>query len=93
MGWYCYLEDQLQVPFKARCIAQRRVSPLKEGEEVGVEGMAPSEECLHDMFVQVRWSDRTFSVPLSQLKAIEADDDTQEAIEDWHYWVVQGYGF
>jgi hypothetical protein len=22
---------------------------------------------------------------------LEVDSDTQEAIEDWHYWVAQGY--
>ena len=25
------------------------------------------------------------------LKGIEVDEETQEAIEDWHYWVAQGY--
>jgi hypothetical protein len=29
-------------------------------------------------------------VPLSQLEAIDADEPTQEAIGDWHYWVAQG---
>jgi hypothetical protein len=30
------------------------------------------------------------AVPLSQLKAIDADESTQEASDDWHYWVAQG---
>ncbi len=35
---------------------------------------------------------RTLAMPLSQLKSIaEADKETREAIEDWHYWVAQGY--
>jgi hypothetical protein len=29
------------------------------------------------------------AVPLSQLEAIEADESTDEAIGDWHYWVAQ----
>jgi hypothetical protein len=33
------------------------------------------------------------AVPLSQLTAIEPDEDTAEAIGDWHYWVAQGYLF
>jgi hypothetical protein len=33
------------------------------------------------------------TVPLSQLAAIDADESTQEAIGDWHYWVAQGSVF
>lgn len=29
-GWFCYLEDKLEFPFCARCIARRNVSPLKK---------------------------------------------------------------
>ena len=93
MGWYYYLDDKLQVPFKAQCIAERRSSPLKKGEEVAVQGMASEDECSHEMFVEVLWSGRTLAVPLSQLEAMEADPETQEAIEDWHYWVASGYEF
>ena len=32
-------------------------SPLKVGEEVEVIGMAPVEECEHDMFVEMDWED------------------------------------
>ena len=34
---------------------------------------------------------RGLAVPLSQLEAAEVDDKTEEAIEDWQYWVEQGY--
>jgi calcium binding protein len=34
MGWYYYLENQLQFPFQARCIAANIVSPLSKGETV-----------------------------------------------------------
>jgi hypothetical protein len=30
------------------------------------------------------------AVPLSQLDAIDPDESTQEAIDDWHYWVSRG---
>jgi Calcium binding len=26
-----------------------------------------------------------------QVEGIDADEETQQAIEDWHYWVKQGY--
>jgi hypothetical protein len=93
MGRYYYLDHVLQFPYRARCMTTRRISPLKEGERVQVAGMAPEDECLHEMFVEVVWKDKTLAVPLSQLKGIGVDHETQEAIEDWHYWVARGYEF
>ena len=52
--------------------------------------MASEDACEHDMLVQVRWQGRKMAVTLSQLKAIDADESTQEAIGDWHDWVAQG---
>jgi len=92
MGWYYYLKEKLQFPFPAKCIAERSVSPLHKGDEVEIMGMAPEEECQHEMFVMMRWERRGLAVPLSQVKPIgDADKDTREAIADWHYWVKQGY--
>ena len=93
MGWYYYLEDKLQFPFMATVAAERITSPLKKGETFQVEGMAPEEECGQEMFVKITWQGRKLAVPLSQLKPLKVDDQTQEAIEDWHYWVLQGYEF
>jgi len=90
-GWYSYLSDTLQFPFSARCIVRRATSPLEPGEEVEVVGMAPDEESEHDMFVSIRWKRRLLAVPLRQLEGIQVDEETQQAIEDWHYWVNQGY--
>jgi Calcium binding len=91
MGWYNYLSDTLHFPFSARCIAQRAISPLEPGDEVEVVGMAPDEECEHDMFVLIRWKSRRLAVPLMQLEGVDVDEETQQAIEDWHYWVDRGY--
>lgn len=92
MGWYYYLEDKLHFPFTATCVAERAILPLRKGDEVEILAMAPEKECQHEMFVETRWERRGLAVPLSQLKPIaEADEDTREAVEDWHYWVDQGY--
>jgi hypothetical protein len=32
-------------------------------------------------------------VPLSQLKVVHGDEETRQAVEDWHYWVEMGYEF
>jgi len=91
LGWYYYLDDKLHVPFTAKCIVQRATSPLRVGDEVDIVGMPPEEECEHEMFVLTRWEGGTLAVPLSQLEGVVVDAETQQAIEDWHYWVDRGY--
>jgi len=93
MGWYYYLEDTLDFPFTAVCVRKRRSSPIKEGEEVEVVGMASEEECEDEMYVEIEWEGDTLAVPLIQLEAPEAEMETQQAIADWHYWVNRGYEF
>lgn len=93
MGWYYYLQDTMQFPFTASCISKRRISPLKDGQTVEVVGMAPEDECDREMFVEIHWEGDTLAVPLIQLEASEADEETQQAIADWHYWVNRGYEF
>ena len=95
MGWYHYLGDKLHLPFKARCIQERTISPLQIDEVVEVVEMAPADDCMSDMLVIIRWMDRTLGVPLTQLVRVEDDDfgfeESAEAIGDWHYWTARGY--
>lgn len=91
MGWHAYLSDNLQFPFSAKCAARREISPLKPGDEVKVVGIASDDECQHEMFVLIKWKTYQFAVPLAQLEGINVDEETQQAIEDWHYWVKRGY--
>ncbi|MEK6742166.1 MAG: calcium-binding protein [Nitrospirota bacterium] len=93
MGWYYYLQDHLEFPFAAKCIAARSISPLKTGEAAEVVGMAPEVECEREMFVAIRWEKRKFGVPLAQLEGIKTSKETKEAIEDRRYWVARGYEF
>jgi hypothetical protein len=93
MGWYYYLEDTLVFPFTARCIAKRAISPLKVGDEVEVHGMAPENECEHEMFVIMPWERDGLAVPLIQLEVIHGDEQTKEGVRDWHYWISRGYTF
>ena len=94
MGWYYYLQDQLQLPFTAICMAKRAISPLHIKDEVEVIGLPGEEECEHEMFVTIRWEKEGLAVPLSQLEPISATDkQTKQAVEDWHYWVKMGHEF
>jgi hypothetical protein len=91
IGWYYYLEEKIEFPFVAKCTAKRTISPLRVGDEVEVLAMASADECRHEMFVMVRWEKDRLGVPLSQLRPVREDEDTTEAVEDWRYWVEQGY--
>jgi hypothetical protein len=82
IGWYYYLERRLD-----------STSPLKVGDEVEVIGMAPVEDCEHDMFLEMDWDEEELAIPLSQLEVIDANDETREAVEDWLYWTKKGYQF
>jgi hypothetical protein len=91
MSWNYYLEEKLAFPFKARCVSLRAISPLKKGEEVEVVGMAKEEDCMHEMFVLIRFAGRKLGVPLAQLEVVKAEPATREAVNDWQYWLKMGY--
>jgi len=91
LGWYYYLDENLMFPFQARCVNERRISPLRVNEEIKVFGMCDEYDCMAEMFVEVEWHGRRMGVPLSQLEAVKTDPKTTEAITDWHYWVGRGY--
>jgi len=93
MSWYYYLDEVMSFPYKAECNTERNTSPLRKGEKVKVLGMSHIDDCMKEMFVQIEWQGRELGVPLAQLKPIGVDDETQQAIEDWQYWVARGYEF
>jgi hypothetical protein len=95
MGWYVYLEDQLQFPFTATCMLQLAISPLRVKDETEVIGMASADECECEPFVMIRW-DRPegLAVPLAQLKPIShSSEQTKQAVANWHYWRNMGYEY
>ena|SRR5690242_877286 len=91
LAWYAYLKDTLRFPFTARCVARRAISPIEPGAELEILGIGPVEECQHEMFVLTRWRPHALAIPLMQVQGIHADGATSQAIEDWRYWVNQGY--
>lgn len=85
--------DRLHFPFQAKWISRKR----PEGSDVEVIEMSPEDDCTHDMFVEVRYQEGTvddiFSARLSEINPIDVDEETAEALADWHYWVASGYEF
>jgi len=93
MGWYYYLQDTLKVPFTAQCKTRRSTSPLKVGEIVQVIGMAEEDECMSEIFVLVAYEESELAVPLAQLECQSDDEQTCQAVADWHYWLARGYEY
>jgi hypothetical protein len=92
-GWYCYLEENLEFAYTARCISESPLSPLLAGEEVEVIQMARIEECEEGMMVEAECLEDDLILPLEQLEGLGVEERTREAIEDWRYWVARGYAF
>jgi hypothetical protein len=90
ISWCYHLEREMTFPFQAWCIEERTISPLHENEEVPVVGMTDEVVSSREMFVLVEWMDREFGVPLSQLEVLDVDQDTRDAVDDWHYWNGDG---
>ena len=93
MGWYYYLQDALQMPFRATCKSQRQSSPLEIGSEVEVVGMAAEDDCMSEVLVLVKFGKSKLAVPLSQIDCKADDEETCQAVADWHYWVARGYEY
>jgi hypothetical protein len=93
MGWQAYLDDALTFPFKAKCIKEIIISPLTKNEKINALRMADVNPYGNSMFVVVEWQNRQLGVPLEQILPIDSDEETLEAVEDWHYWVERGYQF
>lgn len=93
LSWYYHLEEKLTFPFKARCVTERSVSPLKKGERVEVLAMAKEDDCMREPLVLIRFGGRKLAVPLEQLAPVGAGPETCEAVEDWRYWAAMGYEF
>jgi Calcium binding len=91
LSWYYYLEEHLGFPFQARCVKERATSPLRVDDKVDVVGMPTEEVCEHDMFVNIQWHRRVLAVPLAQLMGVEVEEETKQAVQDWHTWVDRGY--
>jgi hypothetical protein len=66
---------------------------LKIGDLVEVIGMGEEDDCMHDMYVNIKWNKDVLSVPLSRLEGIKLSKKNKQIMEDWRYWVKRGYQF
>ena len=62
-------------------------------DEIEIYAMAPEDECSNEIFVMMPWEKDGLAVPLMQLEVIHGNNETEEAVNDWKYWVACGYSF
>ena len=85
VAWYTYFSNNLSFPFRAQIMRRRRDSCelLQEVEVLGLKNAATAEPLVEAV---APGEEFTFFIPLEDLKNIQADDETYEAVEDWKYW-------
>ena len=83
-AWHAYLEDHLAVPFLAR-IVEDLPGPALQDKEVKVTKVFFLDET-HGTIVSTRQKRRVYHLPLYALKALDADAQTQQLIDDYALW-------
>ena len=97
MGWIIYLKENLKTPFKARYVENPQIPDVQPGkiiEVIELVNQEDDEELEHfEAMVEIREGNNVCEIPLSEVEAIDTDQDTKQAVEDWHYWMGRGYQF
>ena len=55
--------------------------------------MSGEDICSNEMYIDVTWSGKVLAISLAKINPLDTDDDTAEAVGDWHYWLKRGYMF
>jgi hypothetical protein len=93
MAWYYYLDDKINFRFSAVWNKINRKTSTVEKKNVEVLCMSDADICLNNMYVVISYMDDQYDVKLSEIEAIDADEQTKEALADWGYWLARGYVF
>jgi hypothetical protein len=91
MGWFYYLHDNLKLPFKASIVGDIKINSIQKGDIVIVTEFINSDEdnvSIEDFIatVGIEKGEHIYDVPLENIKGIDCNNDTFNAIEDWRYW-------
>lgn len=90
MGWCTYLEDNIQLPFQAKYVKNLGITSLMLGTIVEVIAIDIDEEVEYinefEVMIEAKFKNKVYSLPLSAIKAVHSDQETKQAIMDWHYW-------
>ncbi|MBU1667767.1 calcium-binding protein [bacterium] len=91
MGWFYYLHDNLNFPFKASILENGKISSLQKGDVVKVTELVNSDENDVSIYnfvatVGIEKDEHIYDIPLEMIRGIDCDEGTCEVIEDWRYW-------
>lgn len=93
-AWYDYLEKHVHFPFSASCTRRGVRSALGLLEEVQVIDLGCVDDWEEEVRVTLGGDKDGLDVPLAQLTpSNSSDEETKQAVADWHYWVQRGYRF
>lgn len=98
-GWEAYMDDALVFPFKAR-IVNPVSCEIPVGEVVIVTDMigffdiSGSVLWLKDSVdvikkMEVQWNNKEYNVDIDDLKPLNNDIQTLEAIKNWNFWITK----
>lgn len=88
MGWYYFMEENLNFPFKATVPLKKRNGSL-ETKEVKITGLASDEEGFtnRDFNLEMENGDYRYPIAYSRLSHVKAEPETREAFQIWNYWL------
>ncbi|MBE0470314.1 MAG: hypothetical protein IBX55_12510 [Methyloprofundus sp.] len=91
-AWTLYLVDNITCPFTAKYTGSSKLS-ITANILVTVLELMNSEydseedfECFMAM-VEVEVGDVIYEIPLADLKVVEANEKTEQAVADWKYYI------
>ena len=92
MGWYYFMSETLEFPFKAVATIKKRNGTIEERTVEVVEDATDSErfKC-QAYYVNVDYEDVMMKVEVADLKPINASEETLKAITVWQYGKENGY--
>lgn len=88
MGWYYFMEETLEFPFKATVPLKKRDGST-EMKEVKITGLASDEEGFtgKDFNFQMENGEYLQTIAYSKLSNVKASPETLEAFKIWNYWL------
>ena len=90
------MEERLCESFPAKVIGENSEIPvgevvtvkdnLHQFDEIGTISWKKDYASTID-YVEVQWNDEEFDIDVDDLKPLEENNDTFEAIKNWNYWI------
>ena len=92
MGWYYFMVETLEFPFKAIATIKKRNGTIEERTVEVVEDATDGDrfKC-QAYYVNVDYEGVLMKVEIADLKPINASEETLKAMTVWKYWKEKGY--